>query len=97
MVHGREKEGKAEEFGVSGYVHKDVFLMYDRSTKSLWYPFEHDKWTAVSGPRRGEVIPILDLPAPVSLGNWRKQHPETKVLLGSKEIIENGGRRRRRR
>ena len=90
MVHDRTNEGKADEFGVSGYVYKNVFLIYDRRTESLWWPLDDDKWTAVSGPRKGETIPFIEKPAPVSLGKWRAKHPDTTVLLGSKARVERG-------
>ena len=77
---------------MSGYVYKNVFLMYDRKTKSLWYPLDDDKWTAISGPRKGETLPFLEESGIVSLGEWRKKHPNTRVLLGSKKQIEQGPR-----
>lgn len=89
MVHGREKDGQVDRFGVSGYVHKDLFLIFDRRTESLWYPFDSTQWTAVSGPRKGETIPFLEEPPVVTLGEWRKKHPNTVVLLGSKREIES--------
>ena len=87
MVHGREIDGAIDEFGVSGYVHKNVFLIFDRKTESLWYPLDDEKWTAISGPRKGETIPFVER-AVVTLGEWRKQHPTTVVLIGSKAQIE---------
>ncbi len=88
VVHGRGQDEKIDEFGVSGYVYHDVFLMYDRKTESLWYPLDDTKWTAISGPRKGETIPFESTPEIVSLGEWRKQHPKTTVLLGSKSRLE---------
>lgn len=88
MVHGREKNGSIDEFGVSGYVHKNIFLIFDRTTESLWYPFDDKAWTAISGKRQGETIPIIKEPAPMRLGEWRKLHPDTVVLLGSQKRIE---------
>ncbi len=88
MVHGREKDGKLDEFGVSGYVHKDTFLIFDRRTESLWYPLDDSGWTAISGPRKGEKIPFMAEPPLVTLGEWRKKHPDTVVLLGSKKQME---------
>ncbi len=87
MVHGRDNSGQVDEFGVSGYVHKDVFLIFDRKTESLWWPFDEQKWTCISGPRQGETIPFVEETV-VKLGEWRKRHPDTKVLLGSKRQIE---------
>lgn len=88
VVCGREKDGQVDQFGVSGYVYKNVFLVFDRRTESLWYPLDDKGWTAVSGPRKGEVIPSTAKPPIVTLGEWRKRHPNTKVLLGSRRQIE---------
>ena len=88
MVHGRDKDGTTDEFGVSGYVHKDTFLIFDRKTESLWYPLDGTEWTAISGPRQGETIPFVTQTQPMPLGQWRQQHPDTVVLLGSKSEIE---------
>lgn len=94
MVHGRKNKASVDEFGVSGYVYKDVFLIFDRRTESLWYPLDDVKWTAVSGPRKGETIPFIAEPPVVKLGEWRKKHPNTVVLLGSRRDIENRKDRR---
>ena len=88
VVYGREKDGKVDEFGVSGYVHKNTFLLYDRKTESLWYPLDDIQWTAISGPRQGETIPFDEEPPIVTLGEWRRKHPNTVVLLGSKIQID---------
>ena len=88
MVHGREKNGEIDEFGVSGYVYKDVFLIYDRKTESLWYPLDNEKWTAISGARKGETISFMAEPGVVSLSEWRKKYPNSTVLLGSKREVE---------
>jgi len=88
VVHGREKDGLTDEFGVSGYLHEGIFIMFDRATESLWYPFDEAEWTAIAGPRMGETIPLISKPPVVPLGEWRKEHPNTVVLLGSKDRIE---------
>jgi hypothetical protein len=88
VVHGRENKGGVDQFGVSGYVYKNVFLMFDRRTESLWYPLDNTKWTAVSGPRKGETIPFISEPGIVSLGDWREKHPDTLVLLGAKGDVK---------
>ncbi len=92
MVHGRDHTSEVDQFGVSGYVYKNVFLIFDRKTESLWYPFDDTKWTAVYGPRKGQTIPFIEEPRVMRLGDWRKKHPDTKVLLGSRSKIESGRR-----
>lgn len=89
-MYGREIDGHLDEFGVSGYVYRNTFILYDRRTESLWYPLDHEKWTAISGPRQGEVLPFIEEPTPLPLGEWRRQHPETLVLLGDRSRLEGG-------
>ena len=92
MVHGRGGKDETDEFGVSGYVYKNVFLIFDRKTESLWHPLDHTKWTAISGPRKGETLPFVSEPGVIPLGVWRKQHPDTVVLLGSQKDVEERAR-----
>ncbi len=68
-------------------MYKDAFLLYDRRTESLWYPLDNKRWTAISGPRKGETIPFIEKPGPIPLGEWRKLHPKTRVLLGDRGSI----------
>lgn len=88
MVHGRSGKDATDQFGVSGYVYKDVFLIFDRKTESLWYPLDNTKWTAISGKRKGETIPFISEPGVIPLGEWRSKHPKTVVLLGSQKDIQ---------
>lgn len=89
-MHGRGEGESTFEWGVSGYVYDNVFIIYDRETESLWYPLSDTAWTAVAGPRKGEVIPFIDEPAVVPLGEWRGEHPETVVLLGDQRDYPEG-------
>lgn len=82
MVHGRQHQGRTDRFGASGYVYHNVFIIFDRETESLWYPLDDTAWTAISGPRKGEVIPFIEEPGVIPLGEWRALHPNTVVLLG---------------
>ena len=90
MVHGREHNGETFEFGVSGYVYHNVFLLFDRPTRSLWYPLDDTEWTAIGGPRLGDVIPFIEEPGVVPLGEWLELHPNSTVLLGDKRDFSNG-------
>ena len=89
-MHGRDNKNGMDQFGVSGYVYKNTFLIFDRRTESLWYPMGEGKWTAISGTRKGETISILAEPVVMTLGEWRKEHPKTVVLLGSNRSMEDG-------
>ena len=72
-----------------------MFLIFDRKTESLWYPLDDTKWTAISGSRKGESIPFIAEPPIVPLGEWRKKHPDTLVLLGDKSWYAPAGENNR--
>ncbi len=89
-MNGRGSGEQEFEWGVSGYVYHNTFILYDRATESLWYPMSDTAWTAIAGPRQGEVIPFITEPGVVTLGAWRKEHPNTVVLLGDRTQIPEG-------
>jgi len=68
--------GKPTQFGVSGLLYNSDVLLYDRTTESLWSQIMAQ---AISGPMKGqELEPINTLR--MTLGTWRKLHPETLIL-----------------
>lgn len=89
MVYGREVDGTVTTFGTTGYTYQRVFVLYDRATGSVWYPLDDGAFDAISGPRRGDRLPFLGKPPIVSLGEWRKSHPETDVLLDDASRLDN--------
>lgn len=89
-MHGRDFGNGPEEWGVSGYVYQNLFVIYDRRTESLWWPMDDTKWTAVSGSRKGEVVPFIVEPGVITLGEWRSAYPDTVVLLGDRSDFPEG-------
>ncbi len=81
VVYGREIDGKAVQFGTTGYTKNHVFVLYDRTTESVWYPMTRSSMDAVSGPWRGRKIPFIAKPKPMPLREWKRLHPETTVML----------------
>ena len=77
----RDLAGTTTEFGTSGYTLDQVFVLYDRDSDSIWYPLGDGTLDAVGGRRRGESLEILDEPAPLPLGSWLAEHPDSTVLL----------------
>lgn len=82
VVYGREIDGETTTFGTTGYTHNNVFVLYDRSTESLWYPLSDGAMDAISGSRKGMKLSIIAKPPVLTLGEWKAQHPETSVLVG---------------
>ncbi|MFT7680090.1 MAG: putative metalloprotease with PDZ domain [Planctomycetota bacterium] len=87
VVCTREFEGEAVEFGTTGYTMNNIFVLYDRSSDSVWYPTSNESFEAVSGERKGDLIEILAEPAPVMLGEWLDKHPASVVLLPTAEDL----------
>ena len=92
----RELDGRPVEFGTTGYTMEHVFVLYDRTSDSVWYPLDDRALTAVSGQRSGEEIPILEEPAPLPLGEWLAAHPDSRILLPSEEDLAAIEERRNR-
>ncbi len=70
--------GRTFEFGSSGFLFRSNKLMYDRETNTLW---NHLTGEPVIGALAASDIRLERLPVVVtSWGEWRRQHPATKVL-----------------
>ncbi len=73
-------------FGSSGFLYRSNKLMFDRQTDSLWNQFTGKP---VAGPLVNSGIELKALPvATTSWAEWRRKHPDTKVLS-----LETGHRR----
>ncbi len=81
VVYGREIDGKVTTFGTTGYTYKNTFLLYDRATSSVWYPFKKGEFNAISGELKGKTLPYLAEPEIMTLSKWRALHPNTQVLI----------------
>lgn len=80
-MYGRALDGKPVTFGTSGYTLRNTFVLYDRATRSLWYPTDRHTLAAVAGPLKGTKIAFLDRPRPIRLGDWLAGHPHSKIML----------------
>ena len=70
--------GVHHELGTSGFLYRSNKLMYDAATKSLWSTLTG---TPVVGPLVGKGIVLKPLfLVTTTWGEWRKLHPETRVL-----------------
>lgn len=75
---GRGPDGETYTFGSSGLLMRSNKLMYDRQTRTLWNQFTGEP---VLGPLAAGERRLRILPAVVTRwGDWRAQHPETRVL-----------------
>jgi hypothetical protein len=69
------------ELGASGWTYRNVFVLYDHQTGSLWYPYPQDAGLrSIAGPLEGHVLNSRS----GQLSTWREWsavHPDT-LLLG---------------
>lgn len=75
-MYSREINGQEYTFGVSGKLIRNVLVMYDRQTDSLWSQLLGE---AVQGPLVGTKLEYL--PAwQTTWQDWKSRHPETLAL-----------------
>ncbi len=75
-MYDRALEERKLTFGVSGKLWKNVLIMYDRQTDSLW---SHLTGEAVSGPLKGKRLDIFPA-AMLRYSEWKQLYPDTLVL-----------------
>ncbi|UCG22868.1 MAG: DUF3179 domain-containing protein [Chloroflexota bacterium] len=75
-MYAREIDGREFSFGVSGKLIRNVLVMYDRETESLWSQLLGE---AVSGEMQGTMLEFLPT-WHTTWAEWREMHPETLAL-----------------
>ncbi len=75
-MYDRNLDGKKLSFGVSGKLWKNVLIMYDRQTDSLW---SHLTGEAVIGPLKGKRLKTFPA-AMMRYSEWTQLYPDTLVL-----------------
>ncbi len=69
-------DGEAVQLGVSGLLHNNDLIIYDRKTESLWQQITGQ---AIAGPKRGSTL--QSLPVTMSLWEeWKAANPSAEVL-----------------
>lgn len=76
LVFDRELDDGVRSFGVSGLLYRSDLLLYDRESESLWSQIAA---SALSGPATGKRLQLLRSRL-VTLGEWRRDWPESTVL-----------------
>lgn len=81
-MHSRRIERDGDtltlDFGHEGVLYKNSFVMYDKQTESKW---NHSTGLAMSGSLAGKELRTLSSRM-MRWSSWKRQHPETRVLLG---------------
>jgi hypothetical protein len=69
-------EGRELSIGVSEKLWKNVLIMYDRQTNTLW---SHLTSEGLIGPLKGKKLGVLPA-AMMTFSEWKRLFPDTKVL-----------------
>lgn len=72
----KDKGVQVIDFGVSGLLHNNDMLMYDRQTDSLWSQIPGK---AISGPMAGARLKRLSV-SHIPWAQWKRQYPNGEVL-----------------
>jgi len=77
-VYSREINGQTLTLVPSGWTYDFTFVLYDRETGTLWYPYKNGL-LAIQGKYFERILPEV----PHEVTRWKKwfnKHPDTKVL-----------------
>lgn len=86
ILYETEVDGTNHELGTSGFLYRSNKLMYDEATQSLWSTL---LGKPVIGPLVGRGIELETRSVVTTTwGEWRRRHPDTRVLS-----LETGYRR----
>ena len=84
-MYAREVNNQELTFGVSGKLIRNVLVMYDRQTESLWSQLLGE---SVSGELQGSKLEFL--PSwHMTWGQWKEKHPETLALKKGRRGIRD--------
>lgn len=79
-MYSRELDGKPLTLAASGWTYNRTFVLYDKETETLWYPFpDTNGLTAIAGPLEGKFLPTLPSTR-ASFREWHEIHPDTKFM-----------------
>lgn len=85
MVYARTLGGRTYTFQVSGRLWRNSLIMVDRETDTYW---SQVTGRAIDGQHKGAQLEKLEA-IETSWQDWRKAHPETKLLKKSKEVLSS--------
>jgi hypothetical protein len=77
-VYSRQIDGRTLTLVPSGWTYKSTFVLYDRETGTLWYPYKKGLM-GIQGKYFKRWLP--EIPSDdTQWRNWVKKHPGSKIL-----------------
>jgi hypothetical protein len=77
-VYSREIDGRTLTLAPSGWTYRNVFVLYDRETNTLWYPYRSGL-RGIQGPFFNRWLPKLPSDD-TTWEQWRRAHPGSGIL-----------------
>jgi hypothetical protein len=77
-VYSREIDGRTLSLVPSGWTYERTFVLYDRETGSLWYPFENGL-KGIQGVYLERWLPKL-ASDDTRWREWKAKHPQSRFL-----------------
>jgi hypothetical protein len=77
-VYSRRIDGQSITLAPSGWTYKSTFVLYDRETGSLWYPFD-DGLMSIQGFYFKRRLPMISS-EDTRWKDWVEKHPNSKIL-----------------
>lgn len=78
LAWDREIDGEITEFGVSGLIHKNNLIAYDRNTNSYWSQMLVQSVSGEQIGTRPDRIHLIEM----NWGAWKTNFPNSEVLTG---------------
>jgi hypothetical protein len=77
-VYSREIDGNTLTIVPSGWTYDDTFVLYDRETETLWYPYRKGL-KGIQGKYFNRWLTKISS-NDTQWKNWQKKYPESKIL-----------------
>jgi len=77
-VYSREINGRTLTLAPSGWTYKNTFVLYDKETQSLWYPYRKGL-KSIQGIYFKHWLPRLKS-EDTQWKQWKNKNPESKII-----------------
>jgi hypothetical protein len=77
-VYNRKVNGKTLTLAPSGWTYHNIFVLYDRETNSMWYPFKEGLMSI-----QGKYFKkwLREYPSDdTRWSKWKRRYPDSKIL-----------------
>ena len=77
-MYSRQIDGQNLTLVPSGWTYKSTFVLYDRETGTLWYPYEKGLM-GIQGKFFKQWLPKVSFEH-TRWGEWTEEHPNSMIL-----------------